>query len=238
MKFAKLSVVALFSSLLVACANDAEQAKWRPFKDINGEIKEMSFITLTSQQIDKSQQSQSVERYFANLAMSFGEKKTFRRLGEMFPLGRASENYSMATIFLLNDKSLNIYQDENVQALAKAKEFEFYEFGAMRLSHAKFTAKTEICKDFRAKNGVNLLMTTNYYPQNSFTDFYTALIEVNLQSKQAPQEMGYHADFTGNDTKLQAEIKQVEQERGKDIAVANVKEKASLLFNIICKQGA
>ncbi|WP_439257752.1 hypothetical protein [Lonepinella sp. BR2271] len=235
MKLVKLSIVALCSAFLIGCASDSEKVQWRPYKDIDGSIKEVSFITLKEQTVDKSKKYEPIERHFANLAMPFGDKKTFKRLGEIFPLGRVNENYSMATIFLMNDKSFNIHQDESVQTLSKAKEFEFYEFGGMRLSHAKFTAKTEICQDFNGKNGVNLLMTTNYYPQNSFTDFYTALIEVNLQRKQPPQEIGYNASFTGSDTKLQAMMKQEEQQHGKDTAVANMQEKASILFNIICK---
>ncbi|WP_439287161.1 hypothetical protein [Lonepinella sp. BR2357] len=235
MKLTKLSVVALCSSLFIACTNDAEQLKWRPYKDIDGTIQEVSFVTLTEQQIDKSKTSQPVERHFANLAVPFGKSKTFKRLGEIFPLGHFKGDYSMATIFLLDDKSLNIYKTEDVQTLAKAHAFEFYEFGGMRLSHAKFRAKTKICKDFKGKNGVDLVMTTNYYPENSFTDFYTALLEVKLQTQQAPQEIGYNASFTGNDANFQALMKQDEQKRGKNLAVANIQEKASILFNIICK---
>lgn len=235
MTLAKLSVMILLSSLLIGCANDAKQLNWRPYKDIDGAVKEVSFVTLTEQHTDKSQESQPTERHFANLAIPFGETKTVKRLGEIFPLGQLNNHYAIATIFLVNDKSLNIYQAEDVQTLAKAKDFDFYEFGGMRLSHAKFTANSEICKDFNGKNGVNLLMTTNYYPQNSFTDFYTALLDVNLQSKQTPQEIGYNASFTGSDAKLQQRMKQDEQQQGKALAVANVKEKASILFNIICK---
>ncbi len=236
MKFTTLTKNAIILTALSGCAsnNDFAHLDWRPFKDIDGSVQEVGFY---SWKVQAFQNGKSVERdaHMAYLAQPFGELKAKKELGEMFPLGRAKENSAMATIFLLDGKSVNIYDEQNIKKLAQATSFDFYEFGGMRLSHAKFSAEKAICQDFKGKTGVTLLMTTNYYPENSFTDFYTALINVTLRHNSAPTEIGYTPSFTGNNEKLQTMIKAQEQKWGKNMAVANIKEKASLLFNIICK---
>lgn len=236
MKFTTLTKNAIILTALSGCVsgNDFANLDWRPFKDIDGSIQEIGFY---SWKVQTFQHGKTVERdaHMAYLAQPFGELKAKKALGEMYPLGRANENSAMATIFLLDGQSVNIYDEQNIKKLAQATTFDFYEFGGMRLSHAKFSAKKAICQDFKSKTGVNLLMTTNYYPENSFTDFYTALIDVQLRHNIAPTEIGYTPSFTGNNPQLQTVIKEQEQKRGKNMAVANIKEKASLLFNIICK---
>ncbi len=232
----KLIQISLIFTALSGCAarDNFENLTWRPFKDIDGSIQEVGFY---SWKVLDSNNGKSTERdaYMAYLAQPFGKLKAKKELGEMYPLGRANEDSATATIFLLNGKSVNIYDEQNIKALGQANNFDFYEFGGMRLSHAKFSAKKAICQDFKGKTGVELLMTTNYYPENSFTDFYTALIDVKLRHSVAPTEIGYTPSFTGHNEKLQKEIKAQEQKLGKNIVINNIKEKASILFNIICK---
>ncbi|WP_386687413.1 hypothetical protein [Lonepinella sp. MS14437] len=233
MSIKRLFAITLISTALLGCATGTEEPNWRPYKDIDGETKAVSFVEETSvYEMDKPLEKRDLTAFQGHATRKSGDKLT--QLGYLSVLINGNGN-GMATIFNINGDSLNPHRKEDVDKLAKAKSFDFYEFGNFRLSHAKFSAKNNICKDFNGKNGVNLLMTTNYYPENSFTDFYTALIEVNLQSKQAPQEIGYNASFTGNDAKVQEQMKQDEQKHGKGVAVENIREKASILFNIICK---
>ncbi|ABR74116.1 hypothetical protein CBG46_01550 [Actinobacillus succinogenes] len=237
MKCSNIVKNCLILTALSGCATSSDFANpaWRPFKDIDGSVREISFY---SWKVLETKDGKHVERdsHVAYLAKPLGENlKAKQKIGEMYPLGQAGENSAMATIFLLDGKSLNIYDEPAVKALAQAKTFDFYEFGGMRLSHARFTAKKAICRDFKGKTGVDLLMTTNYYPRNSFTDFYTALINVNLRRDNAPKEIGYTPSFTGSDTTLQHELKTEEAKQGKNIALLNIQEKASILFNIICK---
>ena len=217
MKFTTLTKNAIILTALSGCVsgNDFANLDWRPFKDIDGSIQEIGFY---SWKVQTFQHGKTVERdaHMAYLAQPFGELKAKKALGEMYPLGRANENSAMATIFLLDGQSVNIYDEQNIKKLAQATTFDFYEFGGMRLSHAKFSAKKAICQDFKR-------------------DFYTALINVTLRHNSAPTEIGYTPSFTGNNEKLQTMIKAQEQKWGKNMAVANIKEKASLLFNIICK---
>lgn len=237
MKFSNIIKTGLISTALFGCTTGADfsELAWRPFKDIDGSIREVGFY---SWKVLETKDGKHVERdsHVAYLAKPFGENlKARQKIGEMYPLGQTGENSVMATIFLLNGKSLNIYDKQSVKALAESKTFDFYEFGGMRLTHAEFTAKNAVCRDFKGRHGVDLIMTTNYYPRNSFTDFYTALINVNLRHDNAPKEIGYTPSFTGSDTALQHELKSDEAKRGKSIALLNIREKASILFNIICR---
>lgn len=238
MKLSQIFKISVILTALSGCASqqaDFANPNWRPFKDIDGKIQEITFFTWKSIQ---SEGGKTIEREIprAYLAKPFGNLKVKEELGEMYPLGsKINDQNAMSTIFLLNGKSQNIYQEESLKLLSKTKQFEFYEFGGMRLSHAKFSAKNGICQDFNGKNGVDLLMTTNYYPQNSFTDFYTALINVTLHRAKSPTEIGYTPSFNGKNTALQETMKATEKVQGKQIAVQNIQEKASILFNIICK---
>lgn len=237
MKLSQIFKISVILTALSGCASqqaDFANPNWRPFKDIDGSIQEISFFTLKS---FETKDGKRVEREFseAYLAQPFGDIKAKKTLGEIYPLGKTANGVVLGTVFRLEDKSLNIYDDESIKLLAKSKAFDFYEFGGGRLTHAKFTAKSGICQDFNGKTGVSLLMVSNYYPQNSFTDFYTALIDVKLQRTKAPQEVGYKASFTGNNAELQAAMKAEEKENSQKLVAINVQEKASLLFNIICK---
>ncbi|MDO4430170.1 MAG: hypothetical protein Q4B95_02575 [Lonepinella koalarum] len=237
MKPSQIFKISVILTALSGCSSqqaDFGNPDWRPFKDIDGKIQEITFFTWKSIQ---SEGGRTIEREIprAYLAKPFGNLKVKEELGEMYPLGKINDQSAMGTIFLLDGKSQNIYKKESVELLSKAKQFEFYEFGGMRLSHAKFSAKNGICQDFNGKNGVDLLMTTNYYPQNSFTDFYTALINVTLHRAKSPKEVGYRADFTGNNETLQAAMKAEEKKNSQKLVALNVQEKASLLFNMICK---
>ena len=225
--------ISLILTALAGCAANPDKVEWRPYKDIDGSIQDISFQEWESWTFvdGKQQKGRHIE---VAKAKDVGDIKVRAPLGNLQAL-RTAENDFMGVLFLHNGKDFNIHDNLNVKTLANGNSFEFYEFGRFRLSHAKFMAKNGICQDFNGKAGVHLLMTSNYYPENSFTDFYTALIDVRLQRNRAPKEIGYTPSFTGHNERLQNELKQQETKNGKNLAIANIKEKASILFNIICK---
>lgn len=232
MKFTQLIKSSLLLTALSSCVSHSDIVEWRPYKDIDGSIQHIGFFEWeTWTFVDgKQQKRRAIE---VSKAQNFGDIKVRAPLGNLQAL-RTAENDFMGVLFIHNAKDVNVHEKGNIPTLAKTNVFEFYEFGRFRLTHAKFSAPNGICQDFNSKTGVNLLMTTNYYPENSFTDFYTALIEVKLQRNSAPKEIGYTPSFTGHNEKLQNKVKQQEQKSGKNLAIANIKEKASILFNIIC----
>lgn len=237
MKFSQLFITGSILTALLGCTSnqtDFSKPNWRPFLDIDGTKQEISFFTFKSLEANNGETTEKIISR-AYIAQPFGELKAKKELGEIYPLGKTSNGIFLGTIFKLKGNSLNIYDNENIKLLAQSKSFDFYEFGAMRLTHAKFTAQTAICEDFNRKSGVDLLMVSNYYPQNSFTDFYTALINVKLQRSKLPKKIGYKANFTGDNLALQTAMKNEEKENGQKLVAINIREKADLLFNIICK---
>lgn len=234
MDWVKLAKISLICTAVAGCASSSSEIEWRPYKDIDGSIQHMSFQILEQVSL-QNQQKQII--YRAYKAERFGDIQLQKHLGDISALAKNHQNYAMAAIFLLHGKSIDLADQTAISQLAQAKQFDLYEFGQFRLSHAQFQAKNAICQDFNGKNGVDLIMTGNYYPQNSFTDFATSLINVNLQAQSPPQQIGYTPSFSGQDAALQQLLRDDEKKMGKKIALANVKEKGSLLFNIICKKG-
>ncbi|MCK3657673.1 hypothetical protein A4G18_02845 [Pasteurellaceae bacterium Pebbles2] len=235
MKFNRLAKISLICTAVLELAGCATQStpEWRPYKDIDGKIKQVAFTQLmAADEMEHPEKMPDLKIFHGSARSKSGNE--ISKLGNLIYLING-DKVAMAAIFNVAGKSFNPQNAEFINPIAKAKSFDFYEFGLFRLSHAKFTAKTEICQDFNSKNGVDLLMTTNYYPENSFTDFYTALINVKLHRNNPPKEIGYTPSFTGQDERLQTELKSNEQKNGKQLATANIKEKASILFNIICK---
>ncbi|MFZ7223098.1 hypothetical protein [Avibacterium avium] len=232
MKYANIVKISCILTALSGCATQND-VPWRPYKDIDGKIKEVSFTSIIpSSEINKPWNERDLTQFQGYAEQR--ENNTTYALGDLSFLFTGN-NHGMAIIFKIGNRSLNPHKKQDIAQLSKASSFDFYEFGAYRLTHAKFTAPNGICKDFQGKQGVKLVMASNYYPQNSFTDFYTALINTKVQYNAPPKEVGYTPSFTGNTPDLQQEIKDVEKTKGRNLALANVKEKASILFNIICK---
>ena len=220
----------LVAITLVGCSSTSDDIKWRPFEDLDASTQYATFSEIIS-----FQNGTEHKEYVAYKAKFFGELKSRETLGTLYPLGKADSGNYMGTIFLLNGKSLNPHNKDDIALLKQSKEFDFYEFGNMILGHTKFKAKQNICKDFNNKNGVELLMATNYYPENSFTDYYTSLITVKLNNKQVLGEINYQPILSGENTRLLDMLSNEEQKNGKKVAVRNFSEKASILSNIICK---
>ncbi|MGQ0286507.1 hypothetical protein ACT2CV_04805 [Pasteurellaceae bacterium 22721_9_1] len=232
MNWLRTAKISLICTALLGCTSGVEEFEWRPYKDIDGVIKQMRFAEETTAMEYEQPAEKRDLTHFQGYAVSRNEGVE-QRIGYLALL-RNAEGY-MATIFNVQGQSLNPQRPDDLANLAKAKIVDFYEFGQFRLGHARFSGKQAVCQDFKGKNGVDLIMTTNYYPENSFTDFYTSLINVKLHAQSAPKEIGYTPSFTGNNDRLQQEIRTSEQKKGKKIAQDNVLEKASILFNILCK---
>ncbi len=227
-KWAKMSLI--LTALCGCSLADHDGLEWRPYKDIDGQVKKMAFVRRVSS--SDAQRAKTLDQPQGEaIRQSLGGRE---RLGDLYYLFDTEKN-AVAAIFRAQGKSLSPYVAQDVKQMAESRTVDFYEFGKFRLAHARFEGKNALCRDFKSKTGVDLLMTANYYPRNSFTDFYTGLINVNLRHDEAPKEIGYTPSFTGSDADLQGELKADEAKRGKNIALLNIQEKASILFNIICK---
>lgn len=234
MNWFKTAKIGLICTALLGCSSGVEEFEfqWRPYKDIDGAIKQMRFVEQTT----AMEYQQPIEKRDLTNFQGYAVSRSAgmeQHIG-YFALLRNAQGY-MSTIFNVQKKSFNPQRPEDLESLSKVKIIDFYEFGQFRLGHARFTSKRGICQDFRGKNGVDLAMTTNYYPENSFTDFYTSSINVKLHAQSMPKEIGYTPSFTGNNERLQQELRNSELKNGKKIAQENVLEKASILFNLLCK---
>lgn len=226
----KLSKISLICTALSACTSSEQQLEWRSYKDIDGKIRQIRFVQEITE-FDTANSKIDLNNFRGRAISLFDNKE--ETIGYLALL-RNAQGY-IATIFDLAGRSLNPKKTEDIKLLASSKQFDFYEFGQFRLTRARFSAKNTICQDFKSRKGVDLIMITNYYPQNSFTDFYSSLINVNLKAEAHPIEIGYTPSFTGQNKDLQKQIRHLESVQGKKILLANIQEKASLLFNLICK---
>ncbi len=228
----RLKLLTVWSCVvLTGCGvlSEGEPLIWRPYKDLDGSTQYMTF-TEVYRVADKTNRHNIAYR-----AKTFGDIKARETLGTMYPLrSGGAEDGKMVAIFLLENNSLNPHSVEDIALLQKAKTFDFYEFGNMRLGHVRYQAKNSICADFKSKVGVDLHIATNYYPDNSFTDYVTTTIKVKLNHKEVLDKIGYSANFSGDNAHLQKAMREQEKEHGRAVAVRNLSEKASVLANIVC----
>ncbi|WP_373100512.1 MULTISPECIES: hypothetical protein [Pasteurellaceae] len=235
-----LVLVGCCAALLSACSvNHDNTYHWRPYFDLEGKLQHIAFSNIIVLKDGKESIPDVKEQQGVAIRKTrFGELTSHETLGKIYGLFDAN-NVPMAVIFisdfLVPNNSLNPHIPEHIKALAKAKQFDFYEFGKQRLGIVRYRAKNGICQDFKEKAGVQLEMATNYYPQNSFTDFYTSFIRVQLNHKKALSAVDYEQKLTGQDKKLQAEMKDYVEKHWQKIADANINEKVGLLANIVCK---
>lgn len=227
-------LMACFCAVLTGCGvlSEGEPFTWRPYKDLDGSTHYMTF-TEVYRVADEANR-----HYVAYRAKNVGNLKTRETLGTMYPLRSGGiEDGKMQAIFLLGDSSLNPHSPDDMAILQKAKTFDFYEFGNMRLGQVRYQAKSGICADFKSKEGVDLHIATNYYPNNSFTDYVTTTIKVKLNDKEVLDKISYSVDFSGDNAHLQKAMREQEKEHGRAVAVRNFSEKASVLANIVCNSG-
>ncbi|WP_109078978.1 hypothetical protein [Aggregatibacter kilianii] len=206
-----------------------DSPNWRPYKDIDQSTQYISFVSTTTayaQSHPNETRTDSVGRAYRKGAQGVEDL-----IGNLYYIYDAHVN-SMAIYFgTENANSLSPHQKEDVNKLAKAKKIDFYEFGKGRLAHAEFTAKKSMCTDFNGKNGVKVKMATNYY--QDYDNYYTILLSATI-SKQDIKDMNYKPLVTGSSAFV-AESKKHEAKQGQQLALANLKEKATIFTNIICR---
>ena len=219
---------------LTACSTselglDNGSPDWRPYKDIDQSTQYISFIsteTAYEQSHPNETRADSVGRAYRKSAKDHEDL-----IGNLYYIYDAHAN-NMAIYFgTENTKSLNPHQKEDIKKLAKAKKIDFYEFGKGRLAHAEFTANKSMCADFNGKNGVKVKMASNYY--QDYNNYYTSLLSATI-SKHDIKDVNYKPLVTGSQSFI-AESNKHEAKHGQQLGLANLKEKATLFTNIICR---
>ncbi|TCP95092.1 hypothetical protein EDC44_11142 [Cricetibacter osteomyelitidis] len=225
MKLKNTIMITAATFALTACSGlglNGEDQIERPYKDIDGSVKFISFTkmeTAYGSNDKKSVQGRAI-------------KSNGDILGYIYYIFDAN-GQAMNTLFLKNQASLNPHNIEDMQKLAKAKIFNFYEFGKGRLAHAQYIAKNSLCSDFKSQNGIQLNIATNYYLD--FTNYYTSFISAKISKNSQPTGLSYRPDFTVSDPKILAQIQAQEQSNGQKLAESNLFEKISVLTNIVCR---
>lgn len=233
MKKKNLLIIGAALSLSACSMSDLglsdESPNWRPYKDIDKSTQYVTFTSSTTAYFESH--PKEIRQDEVGRAYKKGKLDSKELIGYLFNIYDAN-GISMATYFgTPTDKSLNPHQKDHIGKLAKAKKINFYEFGKGRLSHAEFSATKGMCEDFNGKNGVKIKMATNYY--QDYDNYYTSLLSANISRKEI-KDIDYQPLITGNKT-FTEETKQHESKQGKDVAYANLKEKATIFVNIICR---
>lgn len=225
----KIIAISAISTLLSACSfNPNPPLEFLPYQEIDGKVEKIRFMQTISSDNDDIKGTAYQQVFFSDLPTS-------KEIGNIYHI-YDSNGQPMNTIFLMDKKaSLNPKSDEQMKALANAKEFDFYEFGKGRIAHAQFSAKKSICQDFKSKNGIKFTMATSYYlnPKQQ-DDFYASLISANLKSNLEVVNFNYRPIYQIGDKALLNAVEKEEKSNGEDMARRNLKEKYSLLTNLVC----
>lgn len=230
----KIALLSMLSALLVGCSNSGNNdLNWRPYQDLEGNTQHISFMMRVFDQ--KNPNAIKEAQGTALRKVEINGFQTNQAIGETYVLFDA-EKFPMGVIFLEQNKSLNPHNPEHIKTLAKAKIFDFYEFGKQRLGIVRYRAKNGICQDFKGKAGVQLEMATNYYSENSFTDYYTNFMRFTVNHKKLVSKgVDLAENFSGTDPRLQKEMQEYIGKEREKLSTANINEKVSILANIICK---
>lgn len=227
---------------LTACTglldDGSGKSSWRPYKDINKSTRYASFIAFSN---SGEATDESVGQFFRKDSALDSEEK----IGNLFYLFDVN-GQSMAIMFLLNQQSVNSRVTESKQQLANSKQFEFYEFGKGRLEHSIFNAPNAICSDYQTGQGVQLKMATNYYTYDkpdgkaqpttvvSQNSYQTTFITASIKNKTEPNILKYESSLSGSEKEFLNFFRELGQKEEETRTKLNVKEKESVLLNIIC----
>ncbi|MDY0572682.1 hypothetical protein NMV01_10670 [Pasteurella multocida] len=219
------------SMALAGCGSMSESNKyWIQYKDIDQSVKEVSFW--------------SREQFHSpsDVKGTVYQRDNLTHLATSTPLGEIYHIYDvnhipMNVIFLdtKTQRSLNPQNAQDMAQLSKATQFDFYEFGKGRIAHAVFSAKAGLCQDFKSKRGVALKMATNYYTDDSYKGYYVSVIHAIIRHNGQHTDFAYTPAFSIADTKALAMTQALEKQDGERVAQMNLKEKVTLLTNIVCQ---
>lgn len=227
----------IFSTIIVltGCADllnaNKDPFNWTPYLDIDGSIQYVDFFQRVI--AEKDANKLEIVRGEAIQKMQFSNLSSYKSIGDLYA-SVDGDGYAMGTIFLDGKKSLNPYLNDDINVLSKSKQFDFYEFGKGRVGHAKFSAKNQICKDFRSKNGVDIVVATSYYDKNDRQSYYSSLIKANINNEEVRLK-DYKPTFTSTNKNTLEMMKEDEAKYGNKVVKDNLYEKASILINKICK---
>ena len=229
--FPKAAVLA--AAFVLAAHGAAAKELWRPYQDLDGQTRYVAFAERSTTESNKPLAERTLTEFQGYADVKNAPDAAFDRLGDLSVLVNA-EGAGLAAIFNIGKRSYNPHRPEDAAELARARSFDFYEFGMQRLSHGRYTAPNGICQDFR-NGSVHLSLSTSYYPDNSFTDYYTSHIEAELSAPRSAAISTYRAAFTGSDTRLQQQIRELVSQYGQQVAEDNVREKLTVLRNALCR---
>lgn len=124
--------------------------------------------------------------------------------------------------------------DANI--LANSIEFEVYEINEMRTSHTIFESGQGICNGYKSRQGVYITDSTTYYiiPENK-KEYYKNIAIGKISSKEKIHNVQYVPVFYIQDPELAQNIQKEDSKQGKKLAKGNIKNRANMLSNVICK---
>ncbi|QEY25411.1 hypothetical protein [Neisseria zalophi] len=216
---------------LAGCSTlSSDNMDWLVYKDIDQSTQAIAFM----KNFTIGNQTNSSSLYNSD-AMAFKRNGTdnndYHALGDIYYL--VDENGTkISTLFLMGEYSLNPRNKDDMRKLAQSKQFDFYEFGKGRTAHVQYSAKDNICKNFRSKQGVNVEMATSYYVGDNYANFYTSFISGNISRKEV-KVSNYTHSFSNRET--QEGLQETAEKYGKNLARRNLIEKATLLINVVCQ---
>lgn len=161
-------------------------------------------------------------------------------------LGESYNQYTRAdstlpVIFRLNGKSLNPNNQAHIAQLAKAKKFDFYEFGNGRISHMKLAAPNGICQDFRHGKGVKFDIATTYfmYDESSQTFPTANFIGYFIDGTYVGEQfiIDNYSLIVSNiaSSAFQEKYSAAMEAKGDKLPNANAAEKGRMLDLVICR---
>lgn len=226
----KIGVISTVSIFLSACSfNPNPPLEFLPYLEIDGKVEKIRFMRTISSNNNDVKGSAYKQSFF-------GDLPTSKEIGNIYHIYDAN-GQPINVIFLMDNKnSINPKNNEQIKALAKAKMFDFYEFGKGRIAHAQFSAKKSICQDFKSKSGIKFTMATSYYLNPLKNDFYASLISADLKSNSEVVNFSYRPIYQIDNKTLLNQVEKEEKNNGEKIARLNLQEKYSLLTNLVCNE--
>ncbi|SEQ61097.1 hypothetical protein [Basfia succiniciproducens] len=234
----KWLLTAISGVFLTACGSSSKSGndlKYIAYQDLNGKTQQVAFLkTLSTENNADPKTSISGE---ALQKANFGNLDTHQKIGDIYTIYDAQAN-PMNVIFVIpsRGKSFSPHKVDDMAQLAKEKSFDFYEFGKARIAHSQFSAKSAICRDYKAKSGVNVKIATTYYLDSGGENYLATLVGAQASRKNGEiRKFTYSPSFNIDNKKLQEQIQQEVSSHGEKVAKSNVIEKLSVLENIVCR---
>ncbi|MCS4533903.1 hypothetical protein [Neisseria montereyensis] len=223
-----LGLLALASCSSMSGNTGKDKMTWLIYKDIDKSMQAISFERKPSA---NNGQTDPLYNSHGTALKRNGTDNDYSTLGDLYYLVD-NDGTKMSALFLLGNESLNPRNKEDMRKLAQSKQFDFYEFGKGRTAHAQYSAKDNICKSFRSRQGVNVEMATSYYVGDNYANFYTSFISGNI-SRRDVKVNNYTHSFSNRET--QEGLKETAEKYGRNLARRNLIEKATLLINVVCQ---